>query len=102
MQALNAIHYKPQVLIMRLRHVPTIDASGIVALEDILEKCKRDSTQLLLCGVKSSVAVSLRKAGVLSRLPQDHVISTLEEAVSKAQELRQNIPVIKQKLPSSI
>ena len=42
----------PRVFILRLRRVPLIDASGVTALEQFADRCKRRGTSLVLSGVQ--------------------------------------------------
>ena len=49
---LNELEKPPKVFILRMRKVPTIDASGMHALEEFFLMCKRQGTILLLSGVK--------------------------------------------------
>ncbi|MGQ0798743.1 MAG: SulP family inorganic anion transporter [Pseudomarimonas sp.] len=42
----------PRVFILRLRRVPLIDASGVTALEQFADRCRRRGTSLVLSGVQ--------------------------------------------------
>ena len=48
--ALMSARQLPEVLILRLREVVAIDATGINALEDMHEKLKKKGKHLILCG----------------------------------------------------
>ena len=47
---LREIERKPKILIIGLRHVPSIDSTGLRALEDIYENSRKDKTILLIFG----------------------------------------------------
>lgn len=79
--ALGSIHRVPKVLILRMRHVPTIDATGIRALEDILGKSKKEGTLLLLSGVKPHLNEILTQAGFVKHLGQELVFTDYEKAL---------------------
>ena len=42
----------PRVFILRMGQVPLIDASGVTALEDFLDRCKAQGTAVILSGVQ--------------------------------------------------
>jgi SulP family sulfate permease len=48
---LNQFPKAPRVFILRLRLVPLIDASGVTALRQLLERCRRQGTRLILSGL---------------------------------------------------
>src|SRR6202012_5162336 len=55
----------PDVLILRMRDVLALDATGIDALEDLLEKLRIDKKELILCGPHSQPLFALTRAGFM-------------------------------------
>lgn len=51
----------PRVFILRLRRVPMIDASGVTALEQFADRCRRKGIALVLSGVQPQPATILRQ-----------------------------------------
>lgn len=49
---LDQLERPPKVFILRLRHVPLIDASGVAALEAFIGRCQQQGTEVILCGVQ--------------------------------------------------
>jgi SulP family sulfate permease len=49
---LNQFRDPPRVFILRLRLVPLIDASGVTALTQMLARCRRMGTQVILSGLR--------------------------------------------------
>ncbi len=82
---LTSIHTKPKVLILRMRHLMTIDATGVRALTDIWEKAHREGTQLVLSGVNPHVHRILTKAGFSGRLGPDNICKDIHSALHRAQ-----------------
>ncbi|MEO8012065.1 MAG: SulP family inorganic anion transporter [Dokdonella sp.] len=62
---LRAVGAPPRVFILRLRLVPMIDASGITAIENLIERCTRHGTQLILTGVQTQPRAALARMGVV-------------------------------------
>lgn len=84
---LNRVDKKPRVLILRMRHVITIDATGLHALEDVFDKTKRDGTTLILSGVHVRVLAVIKQAGLAEKLGDDNVTSTFDAALRRAEAL---------------
>jgi SulP family sulfate permease len=75
---------RPKVLIVRLRHVPAIDSTGLHVLEDLRRRCKRDHTLLLLSDVHAQPLVAMERAGFVEALGADKLCGTLDEALAVA------------------
>jgi SulP family sulfate permease len=65
---LETIGSEAKVVILDMRHVPVVDATGLVALEGIVDRLKRSQRKTILCGLQPSVAESFDKAGI-KRIP---------------------------------
>ncbi len=85
--ALRGVERKPRVLIVRLREVLAIDATGLRALEDLLDKTRRDGTTLVLSGVHAQPLVVLERAGLLDAIGRENVFTDIDEALTRASEL---------------
>jgi sulfate permease, SulP family len=77
---------RPRVLIVRLRHVPAIDSTGLHALEDLRRRCRRDKTILLLTDVHAQPRIAMERSGFLAALGAEHLCGTLDEALAVARE----------------
>ncbi len=86
--AITVDGHRPEVLILRMRRVAAIDATGLTALEELHNRCGRQGTQLLLSGVSDATKAILEKAGFLERLGPDRSCKDIDAALSKAAELR--------------
>jgi len=50
--ALDQLPAPPRVFILRMRHVPLIDASGVAAIGDLIRRCTSHKTQVILSGLR--------------------------------------------------
>jgi SulP family sulfate permease len=50
-QVLDPIREPPKIFILRLRQVPLIDASGVTALEEFVNRCQKMGTAVILSGL---------------------------------------------------
>jgi SulP family sulfate permease len=69
----------PKVLILRMRNVPAIDATGIYALEQLARKCRAQKTALLLSEVRPQPLHAIGKAQL-----QMAMATTLAAALDQA------------------
>ncbi len=92
-ETLNRISVKPKILILRMRSVSSIDAAGINMIEDLLNHCKADGTQLLLSGVHAQPVVALTRAGVLKQLGEENALGNIDAALNRAREIL-GLPVV--------
>lgn len=78
-EVMREIARPPKVLILRMAHVPAIDATGIHALEQLAKKCRGQGTKLVLSEVRDQPLAALAKG---EKLPLfDGLADTLEEAL---------------------
>lgn len=82
---LGSMQKKPRVLILRMRHVLSIDATGIRALSDILDEAKRNNTTILFSGVKGNVKSALERSGIVARVGPDNFHRNIGAALKHAQ-----------------
>ncbi len=76
---------RARVLILRMRHVLALDASGTRALRDLRKRCARQGTTLILEGIHAQPLVALDRAELLPEFGQENVVATLDEALARAQ-----------------
>jgi SulP family sulfate permease len=61
---LNQFPKPPRVFILRMRLVPLIDASGVTALRQLLERCRRHGTRVILSGLTEQPRAILAQMGL--------------------------------------
>jgi sulfate permease, SulP family len=85
--AIREIERKPRVLIVRLREVLAIDATGLRALEDLLDKTHRDGTTVVLSGIHAQPLLVLERSGLLTRIGPENVFDDIDAALARAAQL---------------
>lgn len=86
-ETLQADRRRPRVVILRMRHVLAIDATGLHALEDVHQRLHSQGTALLLAGVHAQPLAAMIKAGTVEHLGLDNLFSTFPDAVERAAQL---------------
>ncbi len=64
-RALAHTHALPQALVIRLRHVPFMDMTGIQALDEVTGKLRARGVRVVLCEANARVKAKLERAGVI-------------------------------------
>jgi SulP family sulfate permease len=64
MSVFDDIHSQTKVLILYLEQVPVIDATGLVALETLIDRSRRAGLKLILAGLQKQPAEALDKAQI--------------------------------------
>jgi SulP family sulfate permease len=77
----------PEVLILRMRDVLALDATGLDALEDLMEKLRRHKKDLILCGPHSQPLFALTRSGLLDRLGLENVCGDMDASLQRAREI---------------
>lgn len=77
-------------VLLRLRLVPALDASGLHALEDFLAYCQRRNITLLLCGVQKQPHKVIRRDSLfISELHADNICENIDAALARIQQLEE-------------
>jgi len=86
-EAIGQVESRPRVLILRLRSVLSLDATGLLALEQVCERTNREGTRLLLSGVHAQPLTVMQRSGFLQRVGEENIFSNIDEALAYAGEL---------------
>jgi len=85
--ALERYSTVPRVVIFRMRTVPAIDATGLRALEIMLDKFHRKGTQLILSGVQPQPMKVLYNAKFVDKIGLDNICANIDVALESARKL---------------
>jgi sulfate permease, SulP family len=77
----------PEVLVLRMRDVLALDATGLDALEDLYEKLKIKRKHLILCGPHSQPLFALTRSGLIERLGEENICGDMEHSLARAREI---------------
>jgi SulP family sulfate permease len=77
----------PKVVILRLRNMTAIDATGLHALEALADRLHASGRHLLLCGIRDQPAKMMSASGFHAHIGDANITKSLEGAVARAREL---------------
>jgi len=77
----------PPVVILRLRNMTAIDATGLHELEKLADRLRATGRTLLLCGARSQPEQLLKQSTFLQYLGEENMLPHVEAALSRAREV---------------
>jgi SulP family sulfate permease len=85
--AIKVIEKKPAVLVVRMRNVPVIDATGIHTIKDVLKMCRKDKIHLIISGIQPQVLEEFKKSRLLFAIGKRYVTPNIDVALDRAAEV---------------
>ena len=83
---LNFTHEEgKRVLILRMRNVPAMDISGLEALEETFEICKKKKMTLILSHVNEQPYHVMEKAGFIEKIGRDNICKNIDASLERAE-----------------
>src|SRR5262245_8832333 len=74
----------PPIVILRLRNMTAIDATGLQALEDLAEKLRSAGRTLILCGAQPQPAELMRQAEFERHVGRANICANFHDAIERA------------------
>ncbi len=75
------------VLILRMRNVPAIDASGVEMLDKITKRCKKHNIEVVFSHVNEQPMKAMEKAGFVQRVGKENFCDHIDTALLRAEKL---------------
>ena len=86
LDASTEVGKKTKVLIIKLKHVPAMDATALHAFSRMIKICKKRKITFLLTGIQEQPRQVLEKAGLIQVIGEDHIFAGLGDAINYVQE----------------
>jgi SulP family sulfate permease len=83
-EAISTVANRPKVLIIRMRRVPVIDSTGLHALEDLVQRSRRDGVLIILADVHSQPVLAITNSSLYDTLGEDNVVGNIDDALNRA------------------
>ncbi len=92
-EAMKFIETPPKILIIRMRLVPMIDATGIRTLQEVYKESKHRGTKLILSGVSSpQVMHELKESRLLFAIGKANIKNNFKEAIERCHIILNELP----------
>lgn len=79
--------FASKVLILRMSHVPAMDASAYHALDMLYDMCKKNNTMLILSELQEQPYSMLKKYGFVDLIGEENFCENTEEGILRANAL---------------
>ena len=86
---------KPRVRIIRMRHVPFIDSTGLKNLEHLCKASNRIGIITVLSGVNQSVHDVLEQSNFYQLIGKDNICPDIHSAITRSKEHIEKFPILK-------
>ncbi|MDE3198568.1 MAG: STAS domain-containing protein [Acidobacteriota bacterium] len=75
------------VVIVRLRNMTALDATGLHAIDTFAERLRKSGRTLLLCGARDQPAKLIEKADFIGHVGRENVLPNIQAALKRAREI---------------
>ena len=83
----------PAIVIVRLRNMTAIDATGIAALQELADQLHKSGRSMLICGARPQPAELMKEAGFDRHVGAENICENITEALKRAEEIAAGVGV---------
>ncbi len=88
-EVITDLDQQPKILVLRMRHVPFIDATAINRLREMCGQLRAKGTIVIISGANREVKKELLQAGFYQLLGKNNIHDNIREALQHAEEILQ-------------
>ena len=77
------------VLCIRMRNVPAMDATGVETLKEIVERCEKHNIAVVFSHVNEQPMAVMKKAGLIERIGMENFCDHIDAALQRAEAIEQ-------------
>lgn len=97
-EALHLLDKPVSIIILRIRNVNAIDATGLHTLRELHHRCKRDGSHLLLSGVHAQPLFAMQKSGLWDEIGEENILSNIDDSLNRARDIL-GLPRVERPVP---
>jgi len=86
-EVIKDLKQEPEILILRVRHVPFIDATGINRLKEIYKNLQSRGTKIIISGANDDIKREFLKMGVYEDLGKHNICNNMDEAIRQGKKM---------------
>ena len=83
-QLIQQIGLKSKIIVIRMRHVPFIDATGFHNFKAVIKSLQDSNVKIILSGVNESVLSDMKKYDLVSKIGEEYVFDSFKNALDCA------------------
>src|SRR5580692_10364057 len=81
------LHRLPPIVILRLRNMTALDATGLFALEEVAKQLHATKRTLILCGAREQPSKLIRQAEFEDIIGHDNICDNVQDALRRAEDV---------------
>ena len=81
------LHKLPPVVILRLRNMTALDATGLFAIEEVAKQLHATKRTLILCGAREQPSQLIHQAEFAEVIGEENICENVQEALRRAEEV---------------
>src|SRR3984893_17684376 len=85
------LHKLPPVVILRLRNMTALDATGLFALEEVAKNLHANKRTLILCGAREQPARLIQQGEFSEVVGPENICDNVQEALRRAEEVYEGL-----------
>lgn len=85
------LHTLPPVVILRLRNMTALDATGLFAIEEVARELHRNRRTLILCGAREQPSKLIHQAEFENVVGRDNICDNVQDAIRRAEEVYEGL-----------
>ena len=85
------LHKLPPVVILRLRNMTALDATGLFAIEEIAKQLHGSKRTLILCGAREQPSQLIHQAEFAEVIGEENICDNVQEALQRAEEVYEGL-----------
>jgi len=87
------LHRLPPVVILRLRNMTALDATGLFAIEEVAKELHATKRTLILCGAREQPSQLIHQAEFAEVIGEENICENVQEALRRAEEVYEQLGV---------
>ncbi|HTW56913.1 MAG TPA: SulP family inorganic anion transporter [Terriglobales bacterium] len=85
------LHTLPPVVILRLRNMSALDATGLFAIEEVARQLHASQRTLILCGAREQPAKLIHQAEFEDVIGEENICDNVQDALRRAEEVYERL-----------
>ena len=85
------LHTLPPVVILRLRNMTALDATGLFAIEEVAKQLQASKRTLILCGAREQPSQLIHEAEFAEVVGEENICDNVQEALRRAEEVYERL-----------
>ena len=85
------LHTLPPVVVLRLRNMTALDATGLFAIEEVARQLHASKRTLILCGAREQPAQLIQQAEFAEVIGKENICDNVQDALRRAEEVYEGL-----------